>query len=99
MVPCFFFGFRDSIYRDYSGLFGSGIKIEEEANKEEETDDPISFEEKQQDQFNRQWSWYHIISLQVDDDPLKIEQMWQMSLKSLLNHLSYKMSKNNIKRK
>jgi hypothetical protein len=85
--PAFFFNFRDSVFRDYNGLFRSG----EPAGDEDES--PNSYEEKRQEEFAKKWAWYDIISKQVEDDPLKIKAMFDLELKFLLNHLSYKLSK------
>lgn len=44
------------------------------------------------------WSWYGMISGMCDDDILKIQEMYKLPIKAVLNHLSYKMSKQNLKK-
>jgi hypothetical protein len=83
----FFFSFRDSLFRDYNGLFREG------ESTDGDEDSPQDYESKKAEEFAKRWSWYDIISKQVDDDPLKIKQMFDLELKFILNHLSYKLSK------
>jgi hypothetical protein len=92
----FFFNYRDGVYRDYAGLFSGGGESEYE--EDEEDLDPISYEEKQIEDFNKNWMWYDIVAREADDDIIRMESIWEMSLKSLLNHLSYKISKIKTKR-
>ena len=89
--------------RDYGGLFGGGSEDsnkerEEGSYEEEESDNPESFEEKQVSEFNKTWWLYDMVFIVADEDFTKMEQIWEMPYKGFLNHLSYKISKNNIKR-
>lgn len=92
----FFFEFRDRVFKDYSGLFGGRGEIIESGEEDEE--DPATYEEVQLEKFNKQWMWYDMVAKLADEDLLKMKEYWGLELKSLLNHLSYKISKTNLKR-
>lgn len=86
----FFFKFRDSIFRDYAGIFRERREVEDG-----DEDNPETYEEKKREEFNKNWGWYSVISKQAEDDPIKIKAMFELELKFILNHLSYIMTKNN----
>lgn len=95
----FFFEFRTELYESYSGLFGGGGSSEDTNTYEEDDADPISFEEAQAEKFQKEWLWYDMISKMCDDDLLKIQQYYELPIKAVLNHLSYKLSKSKTTRK
>lgn len=42
--------------------------------------------------FNKDWGWYHMISKIADGDLLKIQELYKLPIRAVLNHLSYKIS-------
>ena len=94
--------FRDGIFTEYVGLFGG--RVEEDSNTSEEGDEdpeeessPETYKEKQIAQFNKHWMWYDMISNLAEGDLLKIQEYYELPIKAILNHLSWRTTKNNIK--
>lgn len=97
----FFFEFRSELYESYSGLFGIDRDTDRQTSTEEDEDeaDPRSYEEAQAEKFSKDWLWYDMISKLCDDDLLKIQEYYELPIKSVLNHLSYKIAKSKTTRK
>jgi hypothetical protein len=82
------------LYESYSGLFGIDRDADRQTSTEDEDDpDPQGYEEAQAEKFSKDWLWYDMISKLCEDDLIKIQQYYELPIKAVLNHLSYKIAK------
>lgn len=49
-------------------------------------------------QFNKTWWLYDMVYKMSNEDLSKMDSIWKLPFKGLLNHLSYTISKTNLKR-
>jgi len=89
-VRHFFFDNWNGIVDSFPGLFDSGSG---EAEPDDWDDDPNSYEEAKIQAFQKNWGLYHQIVKLADDDILRVQQIFELPIVSVLNHISYLISR------
>lgn len=74
----------------FPGLFNPKDSEGDESDYEEEDeDDPNSYEESQQKAFNESYGLYHMIVKMADGDLMKVQQLYELPIVAIFNHISY----------
>jgi len=74
----------------FPGLFNAkDSEGDEPKYEDEDEDDPNSYEESQQKSFNENYGLYHMIVKMADGDLMKVQQLYELPIVAIFNHLSY----------
>ena len=83
----FFFSARDGIINRFSNLFGGGF--EDQGEPDDYDDDPNSYEEARANAFNKRWGLYHMIVKLADGDLVRVQELFELPIMAIFNHISY----------
>ena len=86
----FFFSCRDEIIGKFANLFQPS---QPDDDIDEDDSSPGSYEESKAASFQKNWGLYDMMVKTADGDLVKVQQLYELPVVAIFNHLSYKMSR------